>query len=136
VGIIMAILGSLGGLGSLIKGILDPVSKITGQIADVKINAQNATTEQAKVEAQEHVSALQAQRDVMIAESGHPLNTIARFLLVAPVTAFLWKVIVWDKALGQWTAGRTDDLTANEWWVVFSVVGFYTLTTIVKTAKR
>lgn len=66
--------------------------------------------------------ALQAQRDVQIAEAGHAWNSIFRFLLAAPFLVFIWKVVVWDKVLKM---GSTDDLSPDLWNILAVVYGFY-----------
>lgn len=116
------------GILSLIFGALDPISKIGEQIARYKIAAANATTDQAKVAAEERVKGLEAKRDVLVAEAAtSKVNGIMRAMLAAPVAVILWKVFVWDKALGQWTQGRTDALSPELWQVVTAVLGFYFL---------
>ena len=61
-------------------------------------------------------------------EAGDRINRLVRALLALPVAILLWKVLVWDKALGQWTGGSTDPLSAELWQVVAVVVGFYFVT--------
>jgi hypothetical protein len=116
------------GFLSLIFGALDPITKIGEQIARYKIAAANAQTDQARLAAEERVKTLESKRDVLIAEAGSSkVNAVMRALLAAPVAALLWKVFVWDKALGQWTHGRTDALSPELWHVVTAVLGFYFL---------
>jgi hypothetical protein len=53
------------------------------------------------------------------------------------VSILIGKVLVWDKALGQWTGGRTDALDPNLWQVVMVVLGFYFLSeTVSRVLKR
>lgn len=116
----------------MLLGFIDPVSKITGQIADA-INEYNRTqVDKKKIEVGERIKALEARRDVLIAESKTPINSIVRAILAAPVIIYLWKVIVWDKILGL---GVTDDLSGNLWNFLFIVIGFYFLDTVVSRFK-
>jgi hypothetical protein len=59
---------------------------------------------------------------VLEREGDGKINQIIRALLAAPVIAFLWKVIIWDKVLGL---GTTDDLSEKLWYVTMMVLGFY-----------
>ena len=109
-------------------GALNPITKIGEQIAKYKIAAANATTDRAKIEAEERVKGLEARRDVMVAEAGNSkINSIMRAAMAAPVAVLLAKVFIYDKAFGQWTNGTTDALDANLWQVVMAVLMFYFL---------
>lgn len=121
---------------SILLGLADPISKITGQIVQAKISAQNATTEQDRIAADERAKALAARRDVLIAEAGSKANVWIRGALALPVAIILWKVFVYDKAFGQWTGGHTDALDDNLWRVVMVVLGFYFLYEVTRTLKR
>jgi len=125
---------------SFLKGLLglaDPISKI----ADARIAATNATTEQERIASEERARTLELRRDVLVKEAGQSnVNAFVRLFLAAPVGIVLWKVFVWDKALGQWTQGRTDALSPELWHVVTVVLGFYFLyeaaTGVARTIKR
>lgn len=133
------ILGAVSGISNAIKGISDVVNTLTNRIADARIAAINAKTQEEKIAADERVKSLEAQRDVMLksleskaglqeAESKvSSLNIIVRTFFALPIGILLWKIFVWDKALGQWTSGRTDALDPNLWQVVQVVLGFYFL---------
>lgn len=105
-------------------GLIDPISRIAGKIADVQIAKAQATTDQEKVAADERIKALEAQRDVMIAESSSKINTIIRSLFGIPPAIYLAKLFVWDKVLG-W--GTTDPLSPVMEQTLWIVVGFYFL---------
>lgn len=68
----------------------------------------------------------------MVAESGSKINMLVRAGLAFPVVFLMWKVLIYDKALGQWTDGHTDALDPNLWLVVMTIIGFYTIDTISK----
>ena len=119
-------------LGFLI-GLIDPISRIAGKIADARIASVQASTDKEKIYADERVKALEQRRAVMVAESASRINPVMRALLAGPAVIFLWKVIVWDKVLGF---GVTHNLSENLWIYLLSVVGFYFLDQLVARMKR
>lgn len=133
---------------SFLFALINPLATVATEIAKAKIAMANAQTDQEKIAAEERVKTLEARRDMLIergklqAEEAKvsPLNIIMRAVLTAPIAILLWKVYVWDKALGQWTGGRTDALSPELWQVVMAVVGFYFLyeatTTVARIIKR
>lgn len=114
----------------------DPIARITDKIVDLQIKKSDAKTEQERIAADERVKGLEAKRDVMVAEAGSRINTWTRAALAFPVVVVLWKVLVFDKALGQWTGWTTDALSPELWYVVMVVLGFYFLDTIAARFKR
>lgn len=132
-------LGAIGGISKAIEGVSGVINTLTAKIADARIAAINAKTEEERIHANERTKSLEAQRDVMvktlesranvmIAEAQvSKLNIVVRTFIALPIGVMLWKIFVWDKALGQWTGGRTDALDANLWNVVTVVLGFYFL---------
>jgi hypothetical protein len=109
-------------------GLGGTISTITGQIAQVRLERAKAETDQERIHADERIKALEAKREVLIAEGQKsPVNMFVRAFLALPVGILLWKVFVYDKAFGQWTQGRTDALSPELWQVVMVVVGFYFL---------
>lgn len=62
---------------------------------------------------------------VVIAEQGNWVTRSIRPLLALPVIVLVWKLLVWDKALGQWTNGTTDPLSDKIWWYVTTVTIAY-----------
>lgn len=103
-------------------GLVDPLSRIAGKIADARIASIHASTDKERIEQEERVKSLEARRDVLKAESDSSVNGVIRALLAAPIVVFLWKVIIWDKVLAL---GTTDDLSENLWYVTMMVLGFY-----------
>lgn len=118
-----------------VKLLIDPVSSISGKIADYKIAQQNATTDQEKIHADERIKALEAKRDVLVAEANMPGNILMRAWLAFPPSCVVAKILIWDKALGQWTHGHTDALDPNLWWLISGVYGFYFLQQITNRLK-
>ncbi|MGZ3675737.1 MAG: hypothetical protein ACXVCO_15635 [Ktedonobacterales bacterium] len=117
----------------ILLGLIDPISKITGQLVDWQVKKQAALTDRAKIEADENIAKLQAQRDLMIAESKTPINAIGRCVLMFPFAFFLWKVMIWDFSLGL---GTTENPQPNLWTLLYLVFGFYFLTDLSKLWKR
>jgi hypothetical protein len=114
-------------------GLIDPISRIAGKIADARIASIQAGTDKERIEQEERVKALEAQRDVLKAESDGRMNATIRALLATPVVVFLWKVIIWDKVFAL---GTTDDLSENLWYVTMMVLGFYYVHWTVGRLKR
>lgn len=116
-------------VGSIVGKFWDPLTKIAKDIADARVALANATTEQERIKAEERVRRLEQQRGVLEAEAKEnvKVNAYTRTFLAAPVGFFLWKVLIYDKALGQWTGGKTDPLSPELWLIVGGIVGFYFL---------
>ena len=123
----------MGSIISILLGLVDPISKITNKIIDLRIQQANAQTEQQRIAADEETKKLQMQRDVLVAESGSKINAIIRILFAFPCAVYINKLILIDKVLG-W--GRTDYLSNNLWWIVFTVIGFYFVQSIASIIKR
>jgi hypothetical protein len=111
-------------LGLLTGPLLDKVLGLTSQIVDWQKKKIDATTEQAKIEADEHIKTLTAQRDVQIAESGSRINALVRLGFALPPMIYMAKLYVWDKTL---KFGTTDPLSPMMENVLWTVVGFYFL---------
>lgn len=117
----------LGGIQAL-TGFSDVITHISKAIADARIAAIQAKTQEERIAAEERTQALQARRDVLIAEASvSRANIFMRTLIAAPIAILFWKIFVYDKALGQWTDGRTDALSPELWQVVMVVTAFYFL---------
>lgn len=113
---------------SLLFGLADPIAKITQAVVQAKKDARNAATEDERIAADERVKTLEARRDVLMADSrSSKVDMFVRLFLALPPGLLLWKVYVYDKALGQWTHGRTDALSPELWYGIWIVLGFYFL---------
>jgi hypothetical protein len=108
---------------------------IADKLAEAYKAKQDAATEQDRIAADERIATLQAQRDVMIAEAGSPINGLIRLAFALPVAIYLGKLILWDKVLGL---GATDNLSPQLWTHADIIVGFYFLHWTAKavTARR
>lgn len=119
-------------LGFLL-GLIDPLSRITGKIADAYAEKQKAQTDQEKIAADERVKTLEARRAVLVAESGTKLNGFIRAGFALPFVIYNAKLVIWDKVLGL---GVTDPLSAELFQVELACIGFYFLYDITARLKR
>ena len=118
-----------------LKILLDPIERVTKAITDVQIAKAKAETDEEKIAADERIKALQAKRDVMVAESTDRVNRTVRALMALPVVIWLWKFLVFDKVFGQWLEWKTDPLGDDMWIVVVTIIGFYFVDSIFKGRK-
>ena len=107
------------------------IGSIVGQLATAYKAREEAKTDRERMYWDHKIKVLETRRDVQVAEAGHKwsalVNSGIRASLALAVTILIWKVLVWDKALGQWTGGTTDKLSVELWGVVGAVIGFYFL---------
>ena len=113
----------------LIPGLFTTISGITNAISNEKIAALNATTDQERVAAEERVTTLQAQRDVLVADSAHSnLDIWVRTIIASGPAFILCKIFFYDE-LGF---GTTSIPSSSPLWnVIMAVVGFYFLTSAI-----
>lgn len=94
-----------------------------------KLAAGNDAAKIAADLAAEHVKLDQREAELnsatVAAEEGNPFTRWVRPALAAPVVIVLFKLLVWDLALGQWTGGHTPPIDANRWQIIFTVVVAY-----------
>lgn len=126
-------MGGLFGILGLVGGWLNPIAKISQSIADVKIQALKAETDEKKIEAQERLGTLEARKAVMIAESGSRVNAWIRAGFALPFVIYNAKLVIWDKVLGL---GSTDGLSPELFQVEVACIGFYFLYDITARFKR
>lgn len=120
----------------LILALINPLSKVAGDIAKYKIAQTNATTEQERIHASEMIASLQARQAVLIAESSGPwgwINPTMRFLIALGPMFILNKIYIYDKGLGL---GTTDRLDEHLWTVIMVVLGFYFVDSIASRWKK
>jgi hypothetical protein len=117
----------------ILLALINPIAGIATEIAKYKTVALSATTDRARIEAEERVDALQARRDVMVAESGSRINLFIRAGFTLPFVVYNAKLIIWDKVL---SLGSTDPLSADLYHVQLAVIGFYFLHSIVARVVR
>lgn len=107
---------------SIVAGLFDPLTKITGQIAQVRLEAEKAKTDKDRIAAYERIKSLEARREVLVKSSDSQFNGIIRGLFALPFVIYTWKLIIWDKVLG-W--GITDPLSEMLTYLLMVIVGFY-----------
>ena len=112
------------------------IGAIADRIAAAYEARERAPSDKDRVAADERIKTLETRRDVLVAESGSRINATIRAAIAMPVATILWKIFVYDKALGQWTGGRTDPLSPELWQVVMVVIGFYFLAETASTMTR
>ena len=123
------------GILSILFGLIDPVTRIVEKIAQAKIEGQKATTDREKVAAEERVAMLNAKRDVLIAEARSPINALVRAGFSIPLMIYFAKIVLWDKVImGGHSA--TDDLTPNQWIMVWMVLGFYFVQDVTRMVRK
>ena len=120
---------------SLLPGVFTSLNSIAGAIANERIAALNATTDQERIQAQERISSLQAQQAVLIAD-GQRSNLdiwIRSFIALGPMI-FLNKIFIYDKVLGL---GSTELKNTDYLWnVIMVVLGFYFLHSLGTSVAR
>ena len=117
--------------------IANPIANITKAIADEKIALLNAQTDQQRIQSQERIATLQAQRDVLVNDT--PLakffDACVRMGFALPFLIYNGKLVLYDKVLmGGHTS--TDTLSSNLLEIEMIVVGFYFLHSIGSLFKR
>jgi hypothetical protein len=110
-----------------------PVAAIVNELISARLALGNAVTEQERIATQVQIAALEARRDVLLAEAGNGKNALMRFLLALGPMLYLNKIFIWDKVLG---CGSTDPLSADLWHVALMVVAFYFLADVAAVFRR
>lgn len=104
-------------------GLIDPITKLAGLIAQAQLERDKALTDQERIASAERVAALQAQMAVLVADSGRShLDIWIRAGFALPFIVYNIKLILWDKVLAL---GSTDRLSAELANVEMVVIGFY-----------
>jgi len=117
----------------LLLGLIDPVSRIVGKIADARAEAAKAATDQERIHAEERAKVLEARRDVLVAEAGGRLNSTMRACFAAPFALYNAKLVIWDKMMAL---GSTDGLSPELYHVEMACIGFYFLYEAAARLKR
>jgi len=104
----------ISGLLTAQKQKLDAVGSHEAVVADLAKKSFDLDQKESEVNA-----------SVIIAEQGNWVTRSIRPLLALPVIILVWKLLVWDKALGQWTGGITDSLSDQIWWYCTTVTIAY-----------
>lgn len=115
--------------GTAIGAILNPI--INGLLTAQKQKLDAVGSHEAQVEALAVRATQLDQREaevnaaVVIAEQGNWFTRLPRPLMGNAVAVLVWKLLVWDLALGQWTHGHTDKLSSQTFWLMTTIVIAY-----------
>ncbi len=116
-----------------ISGLFAPLASIAGKIADAKIAAAKAATDQERIHAEERVATLTARKEVMLAESGSRVNAWVRAGFALPFVIYNGKLVLWDKVFAL---GSTDALSPELFQIEMACIAFYFLYDITARLKR
>lgn len=118
---------------SALRWLFSKAERLGGKIADARIELAKAATDKERIAAEERVSRLQAQRDVLIAEQGSWVTRMPRALMGWSAGLYVAKLLVWDKILAL---GATDPVTGDlrDWMLV--IIGGYFLTELRLGGRR
>ena len=118
--------GPLGAVAGFVKSLIAPLSHVFDKIEDAKIQLAQTENETERARLTAKLGVLQARANLMAQESRvSKLNIYVRTSIGAWCSILLGKILVWDKALGQWTHGTTDRLSPELWHTVLVVLSFY-----------
>lgn len=87
-----------------------------------KLDADNNSQ---KIAADELISKLHLQQQLLIVEQKRWYTAWIRPMLALPVVVFVWKIIVWDTVLGLGVTQEPGDLIR---WIVLTTIGAFLLT--------
>lgn len=112
----------------LLPGAFNTINGITNAIANAKIAALTATTDQARIAAQEQIATLEAKRAVLIADGQRSsLDIWIRSSMGISVAYIIGKLLVYDK-----TFDATTIMSQDLWQLIWIVTGFYFLHSIIR----
>lgn len=133
--LLLPLLKWLGGFltGPLLQGALDAYKAKLGNENNADQRSSDLLAKELSLEQRE--AELNAQ--VVVAEQGHWYTAMVRPLFAMPFIIFLWKVIVWDKVLAQWTHGSTDNLSPDLWqWGGIVLTAYFAGRSLEKVAAK
>lgn len=108
----------------LLLGFINPLEKIAGKIAEVKLSKIEAKSKQEVLIHDERITVLEGRRDLLIEETKHAATRRIRPMFALPFIIYNLKIVVWDATLG-W--GVSDPISEAMWWVEMTIIGFYFL---------
>lgn len=98
---------------------------ISSHLSDAYQAKLTADTNEKKLEAEQNIAWLTAQREILVKEQGRWYTAWIRPALAFPVVAFVWKVVLWDTVLQLGVTPHPGEFVN---WVVVTVIGAYMLT--------
>lgn len=106
------------------------IGTIAGQLAEAYAQKQNAENERERIAADERIRTLEAQRDVLVAETANGgFASWIRPLFALPFVIYVWVLVVYDKIICNWAGWScsTDPLGDNLTKVMMIVLTAYFL---------
>jgi hypothetical protein len=132
---------------SFITGVAPMLAQITNKITDLQMLKAKAQADTEIRDIDRRIEEAHDRRQVIVAEAasrvGILLNGGMRFAMAVPVTAFLWKWLLWDKVVGSFAhcaqgldkvngvlqercaSFVTDPIDQNTWMILLGICGFY-----------
>lgn len=104
------------------------LASITKQLSEAYREHKNAETEQERIAANERIKVLEAQRDVLVAETANGgFASWIRPLFALPFVIYIWVLVVYDKIICNWAGWScaTDPLGDNLTDIMMIVIGAY-----------
>jgi hypothetical protein len=118
---------------AFLLSLVNPVSRIVDKIAPARLAAEQAKSDEERIAAEERAKALEARRDVLVAESGSRVNGLVRAGFALPFVIYNAKLMLWDKVF---SLGATDALSPELFQIEIAVIGFYFLYDIAARLRR
>ena len=112
-------------IGAILKPIIDGLLTSQKQKLDAAGGHEAVVADLAKRQLDLDKREAEVNAAVVIAEQGNWFTRSVRPTLGWIVILLLAKILIYDKALGQWTHGHTDQLDVNLWKVVMVIIGAY-----------
>jgi hypothetical protein len=109
-------------LSFLTSGGLKAITQSLTEAYELRLRAQ---TDKEKLEADMVIRQLEARQAVLLAEQGRWYTAWIRPMLALPVVILVWKLLVYDTALGL---GVTPDPGVFVTGIVWTIIGAYFLT--------
>lgn len=153
------LLSLLGGLPAIFTSVTGSINTVSNNLSNEKIALINATTDREKVEINERISTLQAQKDLLLAESmKSKLPLYMQIFGASGPFMYVFTIFAWDKVMGKFAGCvghtapdqigtlfwvdmsckifETDPLDANQIYLMLMVFGFFFVHTTVGLFKK
>jgi len=129
--------GPVGAILGFAKSLLSPLEHIFNKIETTKVQLAQADNEDERIRLTAKLGALQTKAQMLATESRYTrMNVYIRSAAASGPIFLVTKIMVWDKALGQWTHGHTDALSSHQWYIIYMVYGLYFLHEIAGTWNK
>lgn len=124
-------------IGAILQPIVNGLLTAQKQKLDAVGSHEAQVIEMAKQQYDLDKREAELNSETIRAEQGNWITRSIRPLLALPVIILVWKLLVWDKALGQWTNGTTDSLSDQIWWYCTTVtIAYFGGRTVEKVADK